>query len=625
MPKLRITLAGHLLVAGGQATGLGVDLATARRWVEGQEVPYIPATSLRGAVRLQLEALLQGANYPATGPYPFDAAAPLAGTTPDDAVARLFGYSGPGDSRRGAREGQLRFSDALPVPDDRDRARRALTVRAGVEIDDHTATAADQKLYFREVAELDRDPLVFEAELATGSADDQLCGWLRAAIETTDAVGAGKSKGGGAVQIEWLDEDTSAGVVVQGDPATATRARLSFELLEPAHFGDGGARGNHQATRTFVPGATLRGALAWALLRNGVSPEDVAFQGLFCGQVSFGDALLTPGDGADPFILPATLLESRTGHPGRRRDKLADELARERVNQELRERGLWFRPDEGKQRLLPVETSRPAAGLLRRTRTRVSIDRHTGTAASGRLFSIEHVEPPWRPGAEAGEPGRSVPWVATIEGLDPADQRPAELLAQLAGLPVLVGSGRNHGLGKVRLQIQFEAAPFDLQIAGEQALELDQVVESRRREMLARAGLDAGSQQDDVPFALVAQSDYVPSRSEPEAQHPLAEIALSLPPTGPVRRFLLQGSVGGYDLHPDRHREGGAGEPLKNLNPAVGAGSVFVYSVERSQLLALLAQALPALRRGVGREITSGCGRFALFEDRSTREVVHET
>ncbi|HEX9669792.1 MAG TPA: hypothetical protein VGC93_09945, partial [Thermoanaerobaculia bacterium] len=87
MPRLEIQLNGHLLVAGAHPSGLETDLATARRYDGKGWIPYIPATALRGAVRIQLEALLRGASQVGTGPYPAeDGAGPG-----NDIVARLFG------------------------------------------------------------------------------------------------------------------------------------------------------------------------------------------------------------------------------------------------------------------------------------------------------------------------------------------------------------------------------------------------------------------------------------------------------------------------------------------------------------------------------------------------------
>jgi hypothetical protein len=91
--------------------------------------------------------------------------------------------------------------------------------------------------------------------------------------------------------------------------------------------------------------------------------------------------------------------------------------------------------------------------------------------------------------------------------------------------------------------------------------------------------------------------------------HPLAEPALGaadLAGAAPARQFLNPGASGGYDQIPGH-------APLKDLLPALGAGSVLVYEIERRRLQDF-ARLLPALSRGVGARIDSGCGRFRVFE-----------
>ncbi|HSS76809.1 MAG TPA: RAMP superfamily CRISPR-associated protein [Thermoanaerobaculia bacterium] len=606
MPTLEITLQGHLLVAGGQASDLGVDLSTARRF-DGQDwIPYIPATALRGAVRLQLEALLHGTDQPAAGPYPIDTA-----PRPNDLVARLFGQSGPLRKRGGSLEGALRFGDALPV--DPAAALRALSVRPGLEIDDDLASAAQAKLFFREVAEMAAEPLVFRAPLQLGKAEGSDVEMLRAATETTDAVGAGKSKGGGAVSIRWLEEGDLGGTRVLGDADTAERARLVFTLTEPAHFGDGGPFGNHHATRLYIPGTTVRGAVAWALLREKkLVPESAEFRALFLDEaqpVSFGDALLALDPLAEPTVAPATRRQRR-GLAEHHDDILVRELARERVNEILGGQGVYLRADDGDDRFDAVH-ARPDEELIRRRRTRVSIDRATGASAEGKLFSIEHLEAWLLPGARADRGDgrdeterRPTTFVSVVEG-------PASALRHLALLeriPVLIGAGRNRGLGQVALEVRFEAAPPAAGIGAVRAFAAE--IDRCAAQLVRRTGLPiaaAGFASGPLPLALVALSDFV--ATDPEAPHPLAEPALNdfgLANLKPVRMFLQPGASGGYDQTPGR-------APLKELVPAVGAGSVFVYLVEEALLERVLGELLITLLHGVGRHRVGGCGRFGLF------------
>lgn len=608
MPLLEITVQGHLLVAGGQASGSGADLTTARRLHEGRLIPYIPATALRGAVRIQLEALLKGGGYghETVEPYPpFDV---LEGQAPPEAsgiVARLFGFSGPTGKRNGAGEGALRFSDALPV--DLARAEKALRVRPGLELENFSATAEDKKLFFREVAEILAEPLVFNAYLTIVEPlklKEGDRGRLQAAVEATDSIGAGKAKGGGEVSIRWIDKESPTAAQVQGDAATATRARLLFTLVEPAHFGDGGPYANHHATRNFIPGATVRGAMAWTLLRNGrAKPEDAAFKTLFLegSPASFGDALLVHDPDAEPAVFSATA-RKRRGAKHDVRNILVTELARQQVNERLAGSGQYLRADEGNDRFDPIE-ARPADDLVRHTRTRVSIDRWTGTAAGGRLFSIEQIDSTL---ARGDCPARFVSWV---EGLTPVA---AGLLRQLEGLTVLIGAGRKHGLGLVHVDVRFEGDPEEVSL--EKVRSLAAAIEQRVADLCPRAGVENPPVASGrYPLVLVALSDYVPSGKE--IDHPLAEPELAgLRVTGPDRRFLHPGAAGGYDQRPQN------GAPLKDLLPAVGAGSVFVYSLAEGDLQTVLDRLLPAMRRGVGQRIESGCGRFGLFEPEAAKE-----
>jgi RAMP superfamily len=603
MPVLEITVRGHLLVAGGQASEAGAHLTTARRRHQGQLVPYIPATALRGAIRIQLESLLKGAGrgaevvepYVAEGQEPFD---------PGSTVARIFGFSGPAGKRNGSGEGAVRLGDALPV--NPDRAAAALQVRPGVELEDFTATAEDKKLFFREVAEISAEALVFRAALAVvGGLDDQDLELLQIAAETTDSIGAGKAKGGGEVSIRWIAEGSSPAARVTGDPSTATRARLLFTLVEPAHFGDGGPYGNHHATRTYIPGATVRGAVAWTLLRNGrIKAEEDAFQALFLGVAagSFGDALLVADAESEPDLFSATARQRR-GVKHDVQNILVPELARQRINELLVVRGQYLRADDGDLRFDPFEEARSARGLVRHTRTRVSLDRWTGTAAAGRLFSIEQIDPYLSVENDRNAiPARFVSWV---EGLTPVT---AGLLNQLGGLTVLIGAGRKHGLGLVEVDIRFESDPkvTPAETVRSLAASLDQHITV----LSSRAKIETPpTAEDRLPLVLVARSDYVPSG--PGIDHPLAEPELAgLAPnvSGPIRRFLHQSFTGGYDQRP------ASGAPLKELLAAMGAGSVFVYGLAEEDLDSTLGLLLPVLRRGVGRLVHSGCGRFGLFE-----------
>lgn len=600
MARLIITLHGHLIVGGGEYSA-GVDAATIRRFEGGHGVPYIPATAIRGAIRIQLESLLTGLKGSAVGPYPLEGQQEDKPKPKDDPVSLLFGYSGRAGERSNSKHGHLRFSDALPI--DPAAARGALAIRAGVQIDDDTGAAEDKKLFFREVVELSPNPLKFECRLDTGNATADDLQRLREAVATTFSLGGNQSSGGGEIEIEWIDADPRQTTETVGEISTATRARLTMTLLEPAHFGDGGPIGNHHGTRSYIPGSTVRGAVAWALLRNkACKGDDPAFQSTFVGPtpVSFGDGLPVAAGNSEPSVRPATLRKPRVpSNSGI--DVLKRELIRQRLNERLLERGLYLRTDWNNIRPDP-EPARVTERVLRRTRTRVSIDRELGTAADGKLFSIEQIEPFQTPDPATGNMPRTT-FVSRIENLS---AEAAQLLAKLEGIPLLVGAGRNHGLGLVEAKLEFEPEP-PLGAPVKRIEELGEAIDRELETLADQLGLDSADLvwSDEVPMVLMSASDFLPAA---DFEHPLAEFEAVC--GKPFWKVLTSGAVGGYDQQAELE---GARSPLKDLLASVGAGSLYAYRVARGSVEELLRKALPKLRRGMGRGVRNGCGRFVLY------------
>jgi len=610
MPWLEIELHGPLLVGGRRAPARGIDQTTLHRFEEDGWVPYIPATALRGAVRMQLEALLRGAGREATTPYPLDEGLADEAALPDDRVARIFGYSGRRLERAGGRSGRVRLTDAMPC--DGQAAARSIAIRPGVEIDDRYGTAEDHKLYHREVADPGSEPLHFRARLDHDGLDEDDLRVLRAAVETTTALGAAKASGGGYVAIRWVADETSPpSTTVVRTGGRARRARITLRLREPMHLGAGGPIGNYQATRTHVPGSTLRGAIAWALIRRDRRvTESPGFQELFVDEerrASFGDALAAVPGAGTPVVVPVTRRKRRPGAD--EVDLLPSELARQVVHEALEAAAstpnAWLRGEAAEAKLEEIP-ARPAAGVLRTVRTRVSIDRELGTAAEGRLFSIEQIEAASLLASSAGARSWPTTFVAEVRGLTPLG---ADLLASLDGVPLLVGAGRHHGLGAVSARIELDDTVEDEgAIARSRVERLTAEVTDRVEDYAARCGVERPQLGGDAVLALVAMSDFV---RDSGVDHPLAGVS---PRAGqPVRTFLVPGTVGGYDQRKQSGKDG-EGEPLKPLHPAVGVGSIYVYRVPKAALEEVLEAALGPLADGVGGCRESGCGRFAVLE-----------
>lgn len=615
MAVLEIILDGSLMIAGGKSAGLGIHLSTLTRRSGRLEVPYIPATALRGAIRLQMEALLRGAELDVACPFPDESLPEGQVFQPKDMVARLFGYAGRPDDRDGSGAGLLRFTDALPLEPVAATAR--LRIRAGVALDRYSGSAADQHLYFKEECAAG-GAIVFQASVTyMGPLAQKEKQWLRAAAESTEAIGAGRSSGGGEIRIRWQEDKPAIKHVIRGDAGTAERARLCLRLLEPAIFGDGQMLGNHRGTRLFPRGSSIRGALAWALIRAGLVPaqhthEDPGFHALFLENVSFGDGLPVPEPDSEPIIRPATTREARTRQERPFKDVLVRELARERLNRRIEDGGgnrylgiddPCYRPDPAPARALD--------GLVVRTRTRVSLDRYSGSAAFGKLFSFECLDPFF---ANPNPDRDPVPlsFVSRIENLNP---RAARLLEQMGDTTLLIGGGLQHGMGLARIHLEFlQQAPADWErLVKDGQRRIGKLADRLDTEVTRLASnLGIGSQGDSAgdgqPLVLVARSAFI---TAPNEDHPLARWAEWA--GQPVRQFLNRETVGGFNqrYHGDTSRKG----PFKTQYQAIGAGSVFVYQVASQNLEKLLRLALPKLRRGVGLNGPCGCGRFELYQE----------
>ena len=161
-------------------------------------------------------------------------------------------------------------------------------------------------------------------------------------------------------------------------------------------------------TLTYVPGVTLRGALALDYLRNGGRPEDDLFRALFLGgKVSFGP--LFPGKGeiaGRPLPLSAVACKR---YGAKHKKSVGDSLLRLELADVLRSLlplDNWdscpdcrseypdFPPNK-RDRLSgyyleqeAFETFKPAVRML----TGVGMSRTTGTAAQGILFSMDAIE-----------------------------------------------------------------------------------------------------------------------------------------------------------------------------------------------------------------------------------------
>jgi CRISPR-associated protein Csx10 len=574
-----------LLVGGRTDSQRGADDATARD-LRGHLI--LPASALRGALRIELERLLRGRG---------DAACRASGPADPDAthctcpVCRLFGTEGVGT-------GTLRLDDARLEGEE-----RVVDLRPRIAVSRATGTVSHQLLGFAETGEIDaRGGARFRApawlvprseDERAGEALEQDRHHLAAACRALSALGGGKSRGLGWVECELLDVEAPVGEAARLPVRDALAIR--FEAQAPLHLGSGRPLGYFHPTLSHAPSSAVRGALAFALLEQGLcSADDPGFQALFGphAAVTFGSARV-PGD-----TRSATRRRCRPG------EHVFDDLVGEIVRREATRHGvaLAVRPEAAcpfpgctPVKVAPAPEGDAIDAIQLRLHTRTAINRRTGTSLDARLFSIELVEPWLDGGAER------LALTAEVRDLVP---EAAELLVKLDGRQVSLGGKRSQGLGRCKVAITSapgagvdlaRAAIEDLDRALREAWgEVDAAVPSLSRHLLA---------EHERPVAVVLTEPWLPREPQAYALGPLGE-----KPRHAFVSFQPHGRFGAVEA---RRWKAGEHVEVGELPPETAAapGSTWVYWIDSGELERRLAEWSAAGRRGVD---SLGRGRFRI-------------
>jgi CRISPR-associated protein Csx10 len=364
------------------------------------------------------------------------------------------------------------------------------------------------------------------------------------------------------------------------------------------------APGQPTESLPYLTGTVVRAALASLFLRGRryetselTADEREQFRQLFLnGGVRFGNALPQSAEGrGSTQIVPRTAWSAKRkgGWQGDDPDNsgVCDALAAlmrdggealtdkgfDRLSEDFAwvSRSTWKKIEVRRRLINRTALTRNTEGLLPGTR---------GVAADGQLYSFEALE--------TGQV-----FMTPLEG-DPA------LLAIIGTLlyqpaTVSVGQGRSRGMGQLTAQLFNVPDPRIRKNAdlAEQALAFTQ-----------RAG--GGSEDVYLPVTLLADTilrdNYLLPCSSGDPGVTLARYSAAAPPQGMYLRYAVQGSrwLGGWDEV--RHIP-------RPAQLAVQQGSVWVYQIERSQLMSAIDWWLEVEKNGVGERIGEGFGRLMLL------------
>lgn len=601
MQAFKLTLSfpsGAVLVGGYSAIPEGYHAVHARA-ADGR--PLIPATAVRGALRQMLEALLRGTGEPACSGGDGNSAEsgdqPPGPCTLRDGercrACRLFG-----SQREGLSPGERFFSALVLGAAYAESADFA--PRPGVGIGRKVRSAADQRLFFRQIPNQPDLRFVAHGRLL----DASLKPLLEAATRSVTHLGSGRSRGLARVDAKllWLPDAPAhtSPASTQGD------LFVQVKLTAPASIGVPVADDFLRDTRREIPGAAVRGAVGFALAEVLPDPDhDAAFQALVADAgAHFG--FLTPHAGAPDSILGLLpLTAAACKHEGRRHglvdtllDRLATVLIQEPAQVASIQKGALSKCGcaiKGKVCSGPLRTiggSRSSeTAPPTRTVFRLAMDRTSDSAREKLLFGQVLLEP-------------GTVFAGLIRNI-PAESRQRLQLA--LGRPLSFGRGRSMGWGQADVQVSPVPRRPGIKERGAR-------FDAALRQHLQVTGLPLTSVGRLVPVTLL--SPLLPESTDDDGERLLLAATNAKRCVLRIRRFV---------------REGGWDQRSGKIQPelAVTAGGVFVLELAEGQSRESILPRLEALEQSaLGRRRSQGYGQVLCFDpfilQRTQREVRKE-
>ncbi|MDM8538279.1 hypothetical protein QUF70_16110, partial [Desulfobacterales bacterium HSG17] len=218
-------------------------------------------------------------------------------------------------------------------------------------------------------------------------------------------------------------------------------------------------------TLAYLPGSTLRGAVAASYLRTGKKPEDKVFRNLFLEQpVHFPNLL--PGPFGDTFsqILPTTVISCKR-EPGFNKHGVFDTLAvttASRIENNPPDKALWkcshhycgkicgedMKPFSGFWNGNPVSPDKFEPNVISHRST--GIDRTTGTIAASMFFMTQAIAEFYK----SSEQYEANYYPQYLSGGMYLNEEQLNLLKPLVEDSIFAGADRTRGFGELAVSLQ---------------------------------------------------------------------------------------------------------------------------------------------------------------------------
>lgn len=443
--KITATVDTALCIGDSGGSGTFADRTTVKT-SDGQL--YIPASTLKGIWRHACEAITRGQGERVCN-------SPRAEAMCSDdhcIICHIFGSP--------TLEAKIFITD-LSV--DAGFVVEPTEIRNGVTINRSRLTAEDQRLYFTETS-LSRANTTFSGDVTLASqVTDEQIRLLKAGLRYIHAMGSGKSRGLGWLDIKQENSTPEPKDVfsVEPDSEDFTELKVEVTLLSPLNTGGRKPIGQAAEAIPYIRGGLIRGAVAkiW-LADNENGKPDTEFQQLFLSE--------NPGIFRNCYpatsVLPATavgckdfpgFLSEEDNEKHGIFDTLLEQLASENANWSSQpscphcgnrvevQTGFYKQQDAAYERKT----------INTRLLTRVAINRHRKVAEDELLYHLTAVDPRTADSEEVRLQGSArIPSVLTTRLADTLQKQVHRL-----------GGGTSRGLGRVCVKVKKHTRPDSLE------------------------------------------------------------------------------------------------------------------------------------------------------------------
>jgi len=624
--KLEIKVRSGLLI-GGQTSSLLADMATAR---EASGCPIIPASALKGAIRIEFERIARSKGIEVCSGGNPSAVCGKEKEKPCIACS-VFGSSGLLT--------KVRFKDAVLS---NNIYRKLFTIgkhgkgtenlvlgyilRHGTAISRTRKVVEEGALFTLEILPKFPEHLVLESKiLFLQPLEKQELEILKLALANLRAIGADKCRGLGQVQVSWKEvEETEKKKASQQEKGENKNIVYKMILVpkEYVRVSDVKAKTNFLETLKFLPGSTVRGGVARSFAKEKGWNSEEFIKAFLKEPVLFSNFYPTVVGDVPPKPIP---LSARTckkfpGFKFKKKDEereshgAKDILIPATVVAKLQEAdvpaflkdkcsrcGERLKNLQGYYLYAGSDGFAGSTGGLRMT-TKTAINRSRLTSEEGQLYSYELIDTRLEyPVQGIGEEKR-LHFIGNVINLTDA------LLEHLQSNPyILVGGARNRGYGEVEVKIgaMSEEKEEDLK---KRLLEFTKAIRSR----LKKAGLEKINDQDidkTLFFSLTLTLDLIlPPYANKEwfinliaKEFKLKQDNLKL-----EKAFTAISYRGGFN--------DALGIP-KDYVPILDKGSAYVLSYPEDGETAILNALPKLLKQGICWHNKEGFGRFSFCDE----------